>query len=257
MTQSRPFLGLLTAAGLALLWSPDAAAGSADAPAARAEARGAAAAELARLAPRIEALKREAAAGRPTGSELERLLARAQELARLLDELDRLDRDPAPSPASRPAPPDSQELRERADALRDRADRLATALAEVDRRLFAARRRAELAERLEAVGGPGDLFAESAPRRSLAAPPSATAHEPTGPGAPQIGNLPSAAPPSPPGAGVITAPGARDAAALAPGADESVSGLRRRRAEIAAALAALRARAEALEAEAKDAEATR
>jgi hypothetical protein len=90
----------------------------------RAEARRPDEAELAALASRIEALKREVAAGRSTGAELEPLLARAQELAALLEQRERAG---GGAPGRRALRPDPQDLREHADALRDRADRLSSA----------------------------------------------------------------------------------------------------------------------------------
>ncbi|HEX9290676.1 MAG TPA: hypothetical protein VF904_14220, partial [Anaeromyxobacteraceae bacterium] len=223
-------------------------------------ARAAAAAELAALAPRIEALKREAAAGRAVAPQLERLLARAQELAALLDR--------SGAPPTTAVAPEPEELRERADALRDRADRLAAALAEVDRRLGAAHRRAHLRERADAVGGPGDLFAETAPRRALG-PPGApggagtSSAPPPGPASPTsapVGGSPgpvaAGASPSQP-ALVVGEPGLRAPDALAPAPRDSLAELERKRGEIEAALAALRAQVHGLEAEAKAADAAR
>jgi len=85
--------------------------------------------ELERCAERIEELKGRQEAGR----ELERLLRRAQELAA---ELERTATDLPATPAA-PAP---EELRERADAARDEADRLAAEIAAVDIRVQDARR---------------------------------------------------------------------------------------------------------------------
>ena len=87
-------------------------------------------AELDACAERIELLKGQQAAGR----ELLRLLRRAQELAA---ELDRAAADLPPPPLGAP-PPD--ELRERADAARDEADRLAAEIVAVDIRIQDARR---------------------------------------------------------------------------------------------------------------------
>jgi hypothetical protein len=232
VTRSRSTVALLAAALLGLLGSGRALAGPAD-------ERTAAQAELAVLAPRIEQLKREAAGGRGQLGELERLLARAQALAALLERM-------ASQPVSRPAAtgPDAQELRERADALRDRADKEAAALAKVERRLEELERRAELAERLEALGAASDLFAERATGRGQAggnrgsdgastATPGSTSTSGGGPG------LRASA-----------EPGGLGAAA----AGEDAGLLRRSRAELARSLSALRARAEALEAEARAAE---
>lgn len=89
----------------------------------------AARAELDACADRIEELK----ARQEMGRELERLLRRAQELAAALD---RAAGDLPPAPAV-PAP---EELRERADAAHDEADRLAAEIASLDVRIQDARR---------------------------------------------------------------------------------------------------------------------
>jgi predicted nucleic acid-binding Zn-ribbon protein len=89
----------------------------------------AAQAELDICAEQIEALKSRQEVGR----ELDRLLRRAQELAA---ELERTTADVPPSPAA-PAP---EELRERADAARDEADRLGAEIAALDVRIQDARR---------------------------------------------------------------------------------------------------------------------
>jgi hypothetical protein len=86
-------------------------------------------AELDACAERIEALKKRQEMGR----ELERLLRRAQELAA------ELERTRAALPPA-PAVPSSDELRERADAARDEADRLAGEIAAVDVKIQDARR---------------------------------------------------------------------------------------------------------------------
>jgi len=85
-------------------------------------------AELDACAARIEALK----ARGEDGAELDRLLRRAQELAAELERAtSEVRADAAPSP---------EELRERADAARDQADRLASELAALDVKLEDARR---------------------------------------------------------------------------------------------------------------------
>lgn len=94
-------------------------------------------AELAAIAARIEWLKERQLAGEDVSRQLEALLVRAQELA------DRLDRGAPPPPADDAAEevaPGPDELRERADALRDEADRAAAAVAALDRRIAEARR---------------------------------------------------------------------------------------------------------------------
>lgn len=226
---------LLLAALLAGAPASSAAAGPAD-------ARREAAAELARIAPRIEELKRQAAAGRPAGPELERLLARAQELAALLERLDR----GAPAAAPIAPGPDAQELRERADALRDRADHLAAELALTERRIAEARRQAELAERLEAVSGSGDLFGDSAPRRARRSGPA----EGVNPVTPPLVGPGAVEPLAPASPAPAAAPGGSGSGPLASGGEE-LRTLRRLRDELAREVASLRARAEALQAEAR------
>ena len=253
--------------------------------------RAAAAAELATLARRIEALKRRAARGRSAGVELERLLSRAQELAALLERLDAEKRPGHPAATT----PDPRELRERADALRDRADRLAASLSEIDGRLAEAGRRRELEERLEQLSGPGDLFVESATRGGAAGraasssitgdaggqPTQTSAPAPTGAGAPTttVGSTPSGGAGGSATVGSTTpasASGSTTAAAAAQGSSgtllvpeparagghepealATVAGMRRRRDEIAQQLAALRAEADALELQARAEEAHR
>jgi hypothetical protein len=229
----------------------------------------AARAELDALAPRIEALKREVGAGRAPERELTPLLARAQELAELLASA--AGERGAPAARLGTAPPDAQELRERADALRDQADRVERALSEVERRLASARRQAHLAERLRQVGGAGDLFAESAPRRALtgsgasaagsgaqpaSSTPPSSAQGPAGGAPPPSGPSSSTAPP-PSSSLVVADPSLPEQAASAGDGRASVAELQQRRSDLAASLAALRTRAEALEAEARAAETAR
>jgi hypothetical protein len=92
-------------------------------------------AELDALAVRIESLKSRRLAGGEAGRELDRLLVRAQELAA------QLERAEAPR-AQAAAAPAADELRERADALHDDADRLAAVVAALDVRISDARRAA-------------------------------------------------------------------------------------------------------------------
>lgn len=82
-------------------------------------------AELEACAERIEELKARRRDGEAVGRELERLLVRAQELAA------ELDRAAAALPPV-PHVPSPEELRERADAARDEADRLAAEIALLD-----------------------------------------------------------------------------------------------------------------------------
>ena len=97
----------------------------ADAPSARKE--------LDTCAERIEELKAQGRAGELERRELERLLRRAQELAA------ELERTRQAIPAG-PTAPSPEELRERADAMRDEADRVAAEIAELDVKLGDARR---------------------------------------------------------------------------------------------------------------------
>jgi hypothetical protein len=98
-------------------------------------ARDAARAELETVACRIEQLKaRHAAGDASVAPELHRLLVRAQELAHVIDRIDDAGR-PAGHPPARNAAPTPEELRERADAARDEADRIRSALQKVEARL--------------------------------------------------------------------------------------------------------------------------
>jgi uncharacterized coiled-coil DUF342 family protein len=87
-------------------------------------------AELNAVATRIEQLKVRHMAGEDVGRELVALLVRAQELA------GEIERREARAPAPPPAP--ASELRERADALHDEADRIASALAALEGRIVEA-----------------------------------------------------------------------------------------------------------------------
>jgi DNA repair exonuclease SbcCD ATPase subunit len=129
---------------LVLAGPPDAAEG--------ADAR----AELDACAARIEELKARRRAGQEAERELERLLVRAQELAL---ELQRT-RDALP-PAV--APPAADELRERADAARDEADRLSAEIAELDVKLGDQRRNFDPAMAGAALGS-GPVAQPSAAR---------------------------------------------------------------------------------------------
>jgi hypothetical protein len=90
-------------------------------------------AELDRIAGRIQQLKVRQLHGDNVRRELERLLVRAQELAGVIEA--ELHRDGA-LPLALPPSPD--ELRERADAARDEADRIAAALHALDIRITTA-----------------------------------------------------------------------------------------------------------------------
>ena len=246
LASRRAALLALTLAALAAPGPGRAAAG---------EDRAALEAELSRLAPRIEQLKREAAGGRGDGAELTQLLGQAQALA------ERLERIPGTATAApAPAGPDAGELRERADALRDRADKARATLAAVDRRLAELRRRAELGERLEALGSASDLFADGATTRG------GLRSVPAGDGASGPGSTPTpggtgTAVGTPGGTSALnvpelratlpSGPSAAPASTAAIAGSEDLPALTRRRAELARSVEALRAQAEALEAEAK------
>lgn len=101
-------------------------------------------AELEACARRIEELKERHLAGQPVGRELMRLLVRVQELAAEL-ERDRIE--PAPLPAA----PSPEELRERADAARDDADRMTAGIAALDVRIDDARRAVRAAQASGAI----------------------------------------------------------------------------------------------------------
>ncbi len=236
----------------------------------------AARAELAALATRIEALKREVAAGHAGRGELQPLLARSQELAARIEQL----QPPRGVPAVAPAGPDAQELHERADALRDRADRIDRGLQQLEARIGELRRRARLEQSLQTVGGAGDVLADSAPR---AAPSSrATAAAGTsgsvGTSAPSTSDSqggatsggsalppasttpPSTAPPPTPSvapspaadaaARALSVPPPREGDALAPRPDDSLQDLLRKRARLQAEVGTLRSQADALDADA-------
>jgi hypothetical protein len=239
VNRSSVLLPLASAAILALLGPSVGRAGPA-------EERSAAQAELAAIAPRIEQLKREAAAGNGRDAELLSLLGRAQALAALLE---RTSAHP-PLPGASPGRPDAQELRERADAVRDRADKQAAALAAVERRLAELSRRAELAERVDAFGAAADLFGDGVTTRPAAGAPRG------GDGS-SIGATPGGGPAVPGVAAGLQAslrassePGHANVAAGA----EDAGSLQRRRSDLVRSIAALRAEADALDAEARSAE---
>jgi chromosome segregation ATPase len=118
-------------------------------------------AELDACAERIEALKAQRHAGELARRELERLLVRAQELAA---DLERTRQD-LPSPPSAPSP---EELRERADAARDEADRLAAEIAELDVKIGDVRRAQDSAVSRAVLGSGAPPDAATARMRELA-----------------------------------------------------------------------------------------
>lgn len=168
-------------------------------------------AELDAVATRIEQLKARHVAGEDVGRELLRLLVRAQELAAQIDQQE--GRAPLPPPALAPA----GELRERADALHDEADRIAAALAQLDARIAHA-------------------------HRSLVSRPPESAGQSRAPGGAVVARNAALSPLGAQGAPVREV-------------DEAhVRALLQERARLAALLAQVRARAAVLEAEAQAAE---
>jgi hypothetical protein len=123
--------------------------------------------ELDQVATRIEQLKARHALGEDVGGELHRLLVRAQELSYVIER--------ASAPVARPLVlvPSPQELRERADAGRDEADRISAAIADVDARLDALLQAAPPAPR-----GAGPAEATFASARPPGAPEHRTASSP-------------------------------------------------------------------------------
>ncbi|MGB8931462.1 MAG: hypothetical protein WCC48_09485, partial [Anaeromyxobacteraceae bacterium] len=115
-------------------------------------------AELDRVASRIERLKSRRLAGEDVTLELERLLAHAQELAQRI-ERERRGAPPAAAPAVAPGLP-PEELRERADALRDESDRIAMQLRELDRQIDAVRRERRVEAGLESLTQERALFGD-------------------------------------------------------------------------------------------------
>jgi hypothetical protein len=124
-------------------------------------------AELDAVAARIEQLKARHAEGGDVGAELHRLLVRAQELSHVIEQAS------APPPRPLVLAPSPDELRERADAGRDEADRLAAMLDGLDERI-AALRRAEAASPAPARRARPDeaTFASAAPAHHAAPGPS-------------------------------------------------------------------------------------
>ena len=113
-------------------------------------------AELDRVAARIEQLKTRKLAGEDVTLELERLLVRAQDLVQQIERARRLEKTP---PAAEPGPP-PEELRERADALRDERDRLAMEIRDLDARIEAVRRERRVEAGLESLTQERALFGE-------------------------------------------------------------------------------------------------
>jgi len=191
-------------------------------------------AELDAVAARIERLKARRLAGEHVEGKLEDLLVRARELAAALEKGEKS----AAAPAAGPSP---DELRERADALRDEADRAETAAHELDARIEEAKRSARLEAGLESLMSESTLFGDAGMTR-LGGRPSVQGTE---------------------GSAVTGGSGGRTSTALAPGRDSESPGptgmnlqaMIQARSKAAARATALRADAEALDAQAKAAEA--
>src|SRR5512138_399767 len=132
-------------------------------------------AELDRVAARIEHLKARQLAGDDVTLELERLLVRAQDL---VQRIERARRSEAVPPAA-DAGPSPEELRERADALRDEHDRIAMDLRELDVRIDAVRKERRVEAGLESLTQERALFGDpGASRVSPKAPPAGGADGP-------------------------------------------------------------------------------
>jgi len=192
-------------------------------------------AELDRVAVRIEQLKARRLAGDDVALELERLLIRAAELAQSIER----SRRGEPIPAVTKAGPAPEELRERADALRDERDRITVQLKELDARIAEVRRERRVEAGLESLAQESALFGD----------PGASRVSPRAP-------LPDGTPPpaDPAAPAVIFGPRAAGS-----GAEESGRGgalqrldrLRAERARLTARQAALEAAASALDEEAR------
>src|SRR5512133_2999538 len=194
-------------------------------------------AELDRVASRIERLKTRQLAGEDVAQELERLLVRAQELAQRIEQ----ERRRAGVPPGAAPGPSPEELRERADALRDESDRVAAQLRDLDARIEVVRRERRVEAGLESLAQESALFGDPGASRVS---PKATL---TGPGGQPIGD--EGAKP-----GVLFGPrveGAGGEEANRGTALQRLDRLRAERAKLAARQAALDAEAAALDAEAR------
>jgi len=127
-------------------------------------------AELDQVAERIEQLKARKLAGEDVTLELERLLVRAQDLVQRIERARRMEAVP-PVAAPGPSP---EELRERADALRDERDRVTAELREVDARIEAARRERRVEAGLESLTQERALFGDPGASRVAPKAPTAT-----------------------------------------------------------------------------------
>jgi hypothetical protein len=200
-------------------------------------------AELDQVASRIERLKGRRLAGEDVTAELERLLAHAQELAQRIE---RARRGAAiPAAGQRGLPP--EELRERADALRDESDRIAIRLRELDAQIDVVRRERRVEAGLESLARESALFGDPGATRVAPKAPVAPVTPPDGETEPTQ--------PEPTRPDVLLGPRNRGAA----GGDEGSRGtalqrldrLRAERAQLASRQAAMDAEADALDAEAR------
>jgi len=189
-------------------------------------------AELDRVAVRIEQLKAQRLTGDDVALELERLLIRAAELAHSIER----SRRGEPIPAVTKAGPAPEELRERADALRDERDRIAFQLKELDAHVAEVRRERRVEAGLESLAQESALFGD--PGASRVSPRAPGSPPPTDPAAPGVLLSPRA---SSTGAG-----DAERGTAL-----QRLDRLRAERARLAARQAALDAAASALDQEAR------
>jgi hypothetical protein len=199
----------------------------------------AARAELESVAQRIAALKERRLAGEPVDEELTRLLVRSQELAAAVER----SSPPARSGGTTGLPP--EELRERADAARDEADRVVAQIEEIERTLEDVDRERRREAALADLAGDSRLFGDGdlGGRRAARTSAGATASDaPAGPS---------------PALSETSRPADRgerprdDAALPARGASDEVRSLQAQRAALAERLAALKAEADRLDAAAK------
>lgn len=210
-------------------------------------------AELDRVAQRIELLKAQQAAGRPVGAELERLLVRSQELAAQLEQMEHGNVSARPQVGT-PGGVDPQELREQADALRDEADRVKSALAAVEQRIEEMRRAKKLQSKLENMSHGSALFDESgAGRLTRSSKSSGNSSAYSGADATAIDGSQTTSP-----APAALLPGEmRGLRSLAPRPGDSDQMLQRKREELANVLDALHAKARVLDEEARRIDAIR
>lgn len=191
-------------------------------------------AELEQVAARIERLKGRKLAGEDVTPELERLLVRAQDLVQRIERAQRAEK----VPASAEPGPSPEELRERADALRDERDRVVAELRELDARIVAVRRERRVEAGLESLTQERALFGEpGASRVSPKASGQGTGGEP---GLPVPGEL----------LGPRTPTAGEDEQSQG-SALQRLDRLRAEKARLTARQAALEAEASALDAEAK------